>query len=146
MITAELLVPRPSPKQRVALLNELVDDAGEPTGWHVAGPRAVQALTDVAERPMTIGVPLAGMRDVRARLAATYRLAGELLALFAIDEPTLLKEDGTLDPYAAAVERQQIVYQHAQHLGLPAPQVSPADRRQEYEATVRAAKDKLRQR
>jgi hypothetical protein len=146
VITAELLVPRPSPKQRVALLNELVDDAGEPTGWHVAGPRAVQALTDVAERLMTIGVPLADMRDVRARLAATYRLAGELLALFAIDEPTLLKEDGTLDPYAAAVERQQIVYQHAQHLGLPVPQVSPADRRQEYEATVRAAKDKLRQR
>jgi hypothetical protein len=95
---------------------------------------------------MTIGVPLAGMRDVRARLVATYRLAGELLALFAIDEPTLLKEDGTLDPYAAVVGRQQIVYQHAQHLGLPVPEVSPAGRRQEYEATVRAAKDKLRQR
>jgi len=51
VITAELLAPGPSPQQRVALLNELVDDGGEPTGWHLAGPRAVRALVDVAGRP-----------------------------------------------------------------------------------------------
>jgi len=86
------------------------------------------------------------MRDVRARLTATYHLAGELLALFAIDEPTLVKKDGALDAYAAAADRQQMVYQHARHLGLPVPEVSPAERRQEYEAAMRAAKDKRRQR
>ena len=146
VITAELLVSQHSSKQRVALLNQLVDDGGEPTGWHVAGPRAITALTAVAVRPMTISVPLADMRDARARLRATYHLAGELLALFAIHEPTLLKSDGTLDPYGAAVERQQIVYQHARHLGLPTDEVSPGERRSQYEAEVRAAKDKLRQR
>lgn len=146
VITAELLAPQPTPKQRVALLNESVDDGGEPTGWHAAGPRAVQALADVAGNPMTTSVPLADMQDARARLAAGYHLAGELLALFAIAEPTLLKAEGTLDPYGAAVDRQQMVYQHARHLGLPVPEISPSELRQEYEAAVRAAKDKLRQR
>jgi hypothetical protein len=146
VITAELVTPRPSAKQRVALLNELVDDAQEPTGWHVAGPRAVPALSSVAERPMTTSVALADMRDARARLQTTYHLAAELLALFAIDEPTLLKADGTLDPYGATADRQQMVYQHANHLGLPVPAVSPADRRQRYEAMMKAAREELRQR
>jgi hypothetical protein len=86
------------------------------------------------------------MQDVRARLQATYHLAAELLALFAIDEPTLLKADGALEPYGAAVDRQQIVYQHANHLGLPVPAVSPAERRQHYEAAMKAAKEELRKR
>jgi len=146
VITAELMTPRPSPKRRVAVLNELANDAEEPTGWHAAGPRAVQTLADVAERPMTTSVSLADMRDVRARLRATYHLAAELLALFAIEAPTLLKADGILDPYGAAVERQQIVYQHADHLGLPVPAISPAERRSRYEAAVKAARDELRQR
>lgn len=146
VIKAELLAPQPSPKQRVALLNELVDDGEEPTGWHVAGPRAIQALADVAAKPMTTSVPLAGMQDVRARLQATYHLAAELLALFAIDEPTLLKADGALESYGAAVDRQQIVYEHANHLGLPVPAVSPAERRQHYEAAMKAAKEELRKR
>jgi hypothetical protein len=146
VITAELMAPQPVPKQRVALLNESVDDGGESTGWHAAGPRAVQALANVAEKLMTTSVPLADIRDARARLTASYHLAGELLALFAIAEPTLLKTDGTLDPYGAAVSHKQIVYQHAKHLGLPVEETSPGERRQEYEAAVRAAKDKLRQR
>jgi hypothetical protein len=146
VITAELLAPQPSPGQRVALLNQLTDDSEQPTGWHVAGPRAIQALTEVTAKPMTTSVPLAGMQDARARLQTTYHLAGELLALFAIDEPALLKPDGTLDPYGAAAERQQIVYQHARHLGLPVDEISPADRRSQYEAEVRAARDRLRQR
>jgi hypothetical protein len=146
VITAELVTPRPSPEQRVALLNELVDDAQEPAGWHVAGPRAAPALSIVAERPMTTSVALADMRDAQARLQTTYHLAAELLALFAIDGPTLLKADGTLDPYGATVNRQQIVYQHANHLGLPVPAVSPADRRQRYQAAMKAAKEELRQR
>lgn len=95
---------------------------------------------------MTISVPLADMQNVRARLRAAYNLAAELLALFAIDAPTLLKADGALDPYGAAVDRQQMVYQHANHLGLPVTAVSPADRRQRYEAALKAAKEELRQR
>lgn len=146
VITAELLVPQSSPGQRVALLSELVDDGEEPSGWHVVGPRAIQAVARVAARPMTTSVPLAGMRDARARLQATYHLAAELLALFAVDEPALLKADGTLDPYGAAVGRQQMVYQHARHLGLSVGEVSPAERRSQYEAEVRAARDRLRQR
>jgi hypothetical protein len=145
VISAELVAPRPVPQQRVALLNESVDDSGESAGWHAAGPRAVQALAAVTERPVTTSVPLADMRDARPRIAAAYHLAGELLALFAIDEPTLLKADGTLDPYGAAISHQQIVYQHAQNLGLPVPETSPGERRHEYEAAVRAAKNKLRQ-
>lgn len=145
VIMADFVAPRPVPQQRVALLNELVDD-GEPRGWHVAGSRAVQTLDAVTTCPMTTRVPLADLRDARARVAASFHLAGELLALFAIDEPTLLKADGTLDPYAAAIGHQQIVYEHAQHLGLPVPAVSPAERQQEYEDAIRAAKDKRRQR
>lgn len=146
VITAELATPHPSPKQRVALLNELVDDAQEPIGWQPAGPRAVPVLSSVVERPMAISVALADMRDARARLQATYHLAAELLALFAIEEPTLLKADGTLDPYGAAVDRQQMLYQHANHLGLPVPSISPADRRERYEARIKAAREELRQR
>jgi hypothetical protein len=146
VITAALVAPQPVTKQRVALLNESVDDAGESAGWHAAGPHAIQALADVADQPMTTSVPLTEMRDPQARLVASYHLAGDLLALFAIDEPTLLRADGTFDPYGAAVSHQQIVYQHAKHLGLPVPETSPGERRQEYEAAMRAAKDKLRQR
>jgi len=143
-ITAGLLAPRPSPGQRVALLNEVLDDSEEPAGWRPAGPRAIQDLADVGARAMSASVPLADMHDVRARLRATYHLAAELLALFAVDEPVLLKADGTLDPYGATAGRQQIVYQHASHLGLPVDEVSPGERRSRYEAALKAAKDALR--
>jgi hypothetical protein len=66
---------------------------------------------------MTVRVPLADMQDARARVQAAYHLSAELLALLGIDAPTLLRADGTLDPCGAAVDRQQIVYQHARHLG-----------------------------
>ena len=146
VVMAGLVAPRPVPQQRVAVLNELVDDAGQASGWHVVGPQAIQRLDIVTASPMAIRVPLADLRDIQARLQAIYYLAGELLALFGIDEPTLLKADGTLDPYGASVERQQIVYQHAQHMGLPVSAVSPAERQQEYEEAIRAAKDKRRRR
>jgi hypothetical protein len=61
-------------------------------------------------------------------LRAVYHLAAELLALFGIDEPTLLKADGTPDPYGDGVDRQQIVFRYANHLGLPAGEVSPGER------------------
>lgn len=67
-----------------------------------------------------------------------------LLAIFAIDQPAMLTADGSLDPYGAATDRQQIVYQHARHLGLPTDPVSPIERRQQYEDAVRAAKEQLR--
>jgi hypothetical protein len=95
---------------------------------------------------MAIRVPLADMQDTRARLRAAYHLTAGLLALFGIDAPTLLKADGTLDPYGATVDRQQIVYQHARHLGLPVNEVSPSERRSRFEAAVQAAKAELRRR
>jgi hypothetical protein len=146
VITAELVAVRPSPGLRVALVDELVNESQEPTGWHVAGTRALQPPDHVTAKPMTSRVPLASMQDVRARLRAAYDLASELLALFAIDEPTLLKADGTMDPYGATVQQQQIVYQHANHLGLPVDDVSPGERRSRYEATIKAARDELRKR
>ena len=115
-------------------------------GWHPAGPRAIQTIANLAAKPMTASVPLADMQDVRPRLQVTYHLATELLALFAIDEPILLKVDGTLDPYGATVGRQQIVYQHANHLGLPVDEVRPGERRSRYETAMKAVKDELRRR
>ena len=74
---------------------------------------------------MTTRLQLADMPNLRTRLQAAHHLAAELLALFGIDEPTLLKPDGTLDPYGAGLDRQQIAYQHANHLGLPVDEISP---------------------
>jgi hypothetical protein len=145
-IMARLLTPKPVRHLGVALLNELVDDSDQRIGWRLACARAKQPLADAVMAAMTVRVPLADMHDARSRLRATYHLAAELLALFGIDAPSLLKADGALDPYGAAVDRQQIVYQHARHLGLPVDEVSPSERRSQYEAELQAAKAKLRRR
>jgi hypothetical protein len=145
-ITALLLAPRRSPQVNVALLNEALDDSEQPVGWRLACARARQPIDEVAAVPVTGRVQLADMQDTAARLRAVYSLAADLLALFGIDQPTLLQSDGTLDPYGTSVDRQQIVYQHAQHLGLPVPEISPGERRRKFEATLQAAKDELRAR
>ncbi len=145
-VTARLLTPKPVRQLNVAVLNELVDDSDQRTGWRLACARARQPLAEVVAAPTAIRVPLADMQDARPRLRAAYHLAAELLALFGIDAPALLKADGTLDPYGAAVDRQQIVYQHVRHLGLPVDEVSPSERRSRYEAAVQAARAELRRR
>jgi hypothetical protein len=89
---------------------------------------------------------LANMRDPTIRLRTAHRLAADLLAIFGVDQPAMLRSDGTLDPYGTATDHQQIVYQHARHLGLPVDPISPMERRQQYEDTVRAAQAQLRQR
>ena len=38
---------------------------------------------------------------------------------------------------------RQIAYQHAHHLGLPVDEISPSERRQRYEAAVKAAQSEL---
>jgi hypothetical protein len=69
-----------------------------PAGRQPACARARQPAADVVASPMTTRVQFADMQDARARLRAACHLAAELLALSGIDEPTLLKPDGTPDP------------------------------------------------
>jgi hypothetical protein len=68
------------------------------------------------------------MQDARARSRAVCHLAAELMALLGIDEPTLLKADGTPGPCGAGMDRQQIACQHANHLGLSVDEISPGER------------------
>jgi hypothetical protein len=146
LVMAMLLGPRSDAWTRVALLKELVDDSGQRQGWHLASARAQQALADAVMVPVVQRVRLADMRDPIIRLRAAHRLAADLLAIFGVDQPAMLRSEGTLDPYGTATDHQQIVYQHARHLGLPVDPVSPMQRRQQYEDTVRAAQTQLRRR
>jgi len=86
------------------------------------------------------------MRNPSARLRAAYRLTAELLAIFGIDQPSMLTAEGAVNPDGVAIDHDQLVFQHARHLGLPIDPVSPAERRQRYENKIRAAKEELRQR
>ncbi len=146
LVTAMLLGPHTDAWARIALLSELVDDSGQRQGWHLASTRAQQSVNDAVMVPIVHRVHLADMRDTTMRLRTAHRLAADLLAIFGIDQPAMLRPEGTLDPYGSATDHQQIVYQHARHLGLPVDPVSPLERRQQYEDTVRAAKEQLRQR
>jgi len=96
--------------------------------------------------PIVQRMRLADMRDPTTRLRAAHLLAADLLAIFGVDQPAMLRSEGTLDPDGSATDHQQIVYQHARHLGLPVDPISPMERRQRYEDTVRAAQEQLRQR
>jgi hypothetical protein len=77
---------------------------------------------------------------------AAHRLAADLLGIFGIDQPGVLIAEGTLDPAGTGTDHDQMVYQHAQHLGLRLPRISPAERRQRLEAAIRAAQDEYRRR
>ena len=91
-----LLTPQTTvPQVNVALLNEVVDESDQPAGWRLACARAREPLADVVALPMTTRLQLADMPNLRTRLQAAHHLAAELLALFGIDEQTLLKPDGT---------------------------------------------------
>jgi hypothetical protein len=94
--------------------------------------------------PIVHRVRLADMRDATMRLLAAHHLAADLLAIFGVDQPAMLSAEGALDPYGSATDHQQIIYQHARHLGLPIDPISPVERRQRYEDTVRAARVQLR--
>lgn len=52
----------------------------------------------------------------------------------------MLIADGTLDPDGTGMDHAQMVYQHAQYLGLRLSGISPAERRQRFESAVRAAR------
>jgi hypothetical protein len=146
LVTVMLLAPRSDAWSRIALLNQLVDDSEQRQGWRLASARALQPLSEAVMIPIEHQVQLADMRDPTARLNAAYRLAAELLAIFGVDKPAILTADGTLDPDGAATDHDQIVYQHARHIGLPVPPISPIERRQRFEERMRAAKAELRQR
>jgi hypothetical protein len=146
LVMAMLLGPRSDAWTRVAMLKELVDDSGQRQGWHLASARAQQSLGDAFMVPVVQRVRLADMRDPTIRLRAAHRLAADLLAIFGIDQPVMLTAEGALDPFGTATDHQQIVYQHARHLGLPVDSISPMERRQQYEDAVREAQAQLRQR
>jgi len=141
-----LLAPRSDTWSRIALLKQLIDDSEQRQGWRLASARAHQPVGEAVVVPIEYQVRLADMRDPTARLNAAYRLAAELLAIFGVDKPAMLTADGTLDPDGAATDHDQIVYQHARHIGLPVPPISPIERRQRFEEQIRAAKAELRQR
>jgi hypothetical protein len=146
LIMVSLLAPPSRAWADVALVDEFTDGSGERQGWHVASARAQRSADDALLVPAVRRVALADMRDATARLRTAYGLAADLLAIFSIDQPTMLTAEGTLNPYGVATDRQQIVYQHARHLGLPVEPVSPIERRQQFEEDMRAAKERLRQR
>ena len=144
LVMAALLALRDEPGTSIALLDEVVDENGNTQSWRLAGARAYLPLADVIMQPVTRRVRLAEMRDATARVRAAHRLAADLLGIFGIDQPGVLIADGTFDPDGTGTDHAQMVYQHAQHLGLRLPKISPADRRQRLEAAIRAAQDEYR--
>lgn len=143
-ITTVLLTPGTSAWTHIALLNELVDDSEKQQGWRFATARARLPLDDALLRPIVHTVRLADMRDPKWRVRAAHHLAADLLAIFGVDQPSMLTAEGTIDPYGAATDRDQMVYQHARHLGLPVDPGGPMERRQRYEEDLRIAREKLR--
>jgi hypothetical protein len=144
LIMTMLVSPGSGARTRVALVNELVDDSGQRQGWALASARARQPFDNAVMVPIVHRVRLADMREATIRLRAAHRLAADLLAIFGIDQPTMLGAEGTLDPHGVATDHDQMVYQHARHLGLPVDPMSPTERRQRYEDAVRAAKEQVR--
>ena len=130
----------------IALIDELSADTGQRQGWRLASARAHQTRDDVLTVSAVHQVRLADMRNPVIRIQAAHRIAADLLSVFGVDQPAVLKGDGTLDAYGAATDYQQLVYQHARHLGLPVDELSPAERRQRYESAIRTARDELRRR
>jgi hypothetical protein len=146
LLTATLVARSKAPDARVLLLEEVIDENGNRQGWRPSTTRASRPITEVAMQPVTYRVRLAEMRDPRARIRTAYRLAAELLALFAIDRPAMLTSEGTLDPDGAGSDHDQQVYQHARHLGLPVSEDSPSERRQRLADAMRAAREQFRRR
>jgi hypothetical protein len=97
VLTAALITPSADAWRHVAVVTELVDDVLQPQGWRLASASAHQSRDLAIMAPVTHEVQLADMRDTTLRLRAAYRLAAELLAIFSIDQPAVLKDDGTLD-------------------------------------------------
>ena len=58
-------------------------------------------------------------------MCSAHHLASDLLAIFGIDQSSLLTSDGSLDSYGAATDHDQVVYQHARHLGLSFSPLGP---------------------
>ena len=145
-ITTMLLTPGNGGWTHIAVLNELTDDSDKQTGWRLASPRARQPLEDTVLRPVVHTVDLAVTRDPAIRVRAAHHLAADLLAIFGVDQPSMLTADGILDPDGAATDHDQMVYQHARHLGLPVGPVGPMERRQRFEEELRLARENLRRR
>lgn len=145
-LVATLVAANASNWQQVALFKALADDIGKHGGWMLASARAHLPREAVVMKPAGYTVWLAEMRDPRLRHRAAYRLTAELLAIFSVDSPSILRDDGTLDPYGGASSKQQLIYQHARHVGLPVDAISPIQRQQKLEEDIQAAKERFRQR
>jgi hypothetical protein len=139
-LVARLLAPSNGEWQALRLLDEATDSAQQHVGWRPATGRADVRPGRDALIPAVNKAWLADMEEAPARVKAARRLAADLLALFGVAEPTLLTAGGTLEPYGASTDRQQLVWQHANRVGLPHDPVSPADRQKRYEEAIAAAK------
>ena len=102
LIMAMLLGPRSDVWTRIALLKELVDNSGQRQGWHPASARAQRSIKDAVMVPVVQRVRLADMRDPTMRMGAAHHLAADLLAIFGVDQPSMLTAEGALDPYGVA--------------------------------------------
>lgn len=116
---------------------------------HRVGDRSVPGAFDVSadgDPPSSPAesVRLSDLDDPRKVVLVAQRLAGTLLEHFGLEHTTLLRRDGTVDPFAATEIDQQLVYQHARHLGLSVDPQGPAARRQRYKELLSEARAQLR--
>jgi hypothetical protein len=83
------------------------------------------------------------LNEAPGRVRAARDLAQQILDRFGVEDTAVLL-DGTVQPRAAAVHHQQLLYQHARLHGLPVDDLSPADRL-EQASRLRADADELLQ-
>src|SRR5580698_10965284 len=107
-----------------ALIDELVDDHGNHNGRELAsvspriGYNSIQLVRYLTEKPVTLQASLADMRDPVRRLRAAYDLTADLLTLFGIDQPALLRPEGTLNPKGAAGEDRKSTRLNSSHMSI----------------------------
>lgn len=128
----------------VRMVDEDRDLDGHPTGQST--PDGAVDLPPTAPPPT--GTPLmttlATFDDPRGLVLTARRLAVELLEHFGVEDTSVLRPDGTLDPFTAAADDQQPVHQQARAAGLPVDTDGPADRRRRYDQLLTEARTQLR--
>lgn len=87
---ATLLTPPNGAWNRIALLEESVDDSEKQEGWRIASARAHQPGEEAVLVPAVHRVRLADMRDSKMRVRGAHHLAADLLSIFGVDQPAML--------------------------------------------------------
>jgi len=127
---------------------ELVDEHRDADGWPV-GARPISGATVLAPDSTTptsepVMVSLAELGEPARLVAIARQLAVDLLEHFGVERTTVLRPDGALDAFGAALQDQQFVHQHTGQLGLPVDSLSPLERRNKYNETLAEARRWLR--